>query len=208
MDYSEKFESIRKSVVKVVTKKGKTYSGFVIGSGNKIITNVKALEGDEIVKVVFNSEKGIWPIERGCNFHQDPKYQYVINSAVISIPEFYPPLNKFCPLSEVYVGQEVFFAGFSESDNHDVYGIPSNIISKVKCGVSRYLIRIDRCIPVSFSGGPLFNLKGELLGILGSIQLNNNIARHFETDNDIDLVKFRQEPGYVFPIEYLECNKL
>ncbi|HWK23661.1 MAG TPA: serine protease [Ureibacillus sp.] len=166
MDFSKQFEQIKGSVVNICVLNNvqekeiiSSGSGVLIGDGTRIITcshcikpnrlNIARLSGEEKVqkcKIIFN----------------DP----ITDIAILEVDKSLGKGVKIGKSSAVKIGQEAFVVGF-----------PLNIkkITALSANIAGFepldgfeLIRIDSSINHGNSGGPLFNSKGELIGIVNA----------------------------------------
>ena len=147
-------EKAKKSVVTIKTPSG-SGSGFVASADGLIITNNHVVENHETVEIHFPDGRTTVasPIKKGLSV-LDVAYLKVDGSKFD-----YLPMNTNCNTGdEVYaIGAPL---GLSESVSK---GIISNCDRTLK-GVK--FIQTDAAVNAGNSGGPLINMKGEVVGLL------------------------------------------
>ena len=145
-------------------------SGFLFTSTGLIVTNYHVVENANRIEVVF-PEKHLK--KSGTVRIKDAKNDI----AVVEVKEFsysdisaQPIPYSFADISSVKVGQEVFTLGFPLGD---IMGTKSRlstgrINSQFGIQDDPRLFQISNPLQPGNSGGPLFNLKGELVGVVVS----------------------------------------
>ena len=154
-DYSKMVSSSVKSVVTVKTDIGHG-SGFFISSDGLIITNNHVIEKAKEIEVIMNAGFSL-PA-------QVVSYDADNDVAIIKIAG-----NGFKPLflkdtDEVGIGEEVIAIG-TPLDISLGQTVTKGIISGTRELEDRKLYQMDAGIQHGNSGGPLLNIKGEVIGI-------------------------------------------
>lgn len=145
-------EKVRKATVKLVDDNFRTGSGFFIAP-DMIVTNIHVVAGDRDVSVFGRDSKGtvVYNIEKVIG--SDPAHDLVILQ--VSGKQKGTPLS----LSNCQIGQPIFVAGHPKGGKYKISGgvLHSN---------SDTNIRLDAKVHPGNSGGPVLNLKGEVVGIV------------------------------------------
>ena len=158
-------EKVRKATVKLVDHNGGTGSGFFIAP-DMIVTNIHVVAGDQNVSVFGKDSKGtvVYNIEKVIG--SDPAHDLVILQ--VSGKQKGIPLS----LSNCQIGEPIFVAGYPKGAGH-----PKGGKYKISGGIvydnSDTNIRLDAKIYPGNSGGPVLNLKGEVVGIAVSVDEAN-----------------------------------
>ena len=147
-----------------------TGSGFLVSENGLVITNYHVIENAENIEIYFPN--------KNITKHASLKLKDINNDlAILEIDEFefdkisnnHIPYN-LADIRDVKVGQEVFTLGFplgsimgtksrlSTGRINSIYGIQED----------PRLFQIGNPLQPGNSGGPLFNIKGELVGIVVS----------------------------------------
>ncbi len=134
-------------------------SGFVIDPSGIIVTNNHVVEGAELIEVHFNDDT----ILKAELVGRDPK----TDVAVIRVkPEKPLPTVAFGDSDTLRVGEWVLAIGNPFGLGGSVsLGIVSARNRDINAGPYDDFIQTDAAINKGNSGGPLFNLKGEVMGI-------------------------------------------
>ena len=134
-------------------------SGFVIDPSGIIVTNNHVVEGAELIEVHFNDDT----ILKAELVGRDPK----TDVAVIRVkPEKPLPTVAFGDSDKLRVGEWVLAIGNPFGLGGSVsLGIVSARNRDINAGPYDDFIQTDAAINKGNSGGPLFNLKGEVMGI-------------------------------------------
>ncbi|RHW38454.1 serine protease [Lysinibacillus yapensis] len=199
MDFSQQFDEIKDSVVNICVLNSplekkilSSGSGVIIGDGTKIITCSHCIKPNLINIARFSGQDNA------------QKCKVIFNDPIkdIAILEAGKSLGKGVSLSDsstVKIGQEAFVVGF-----------PLNIkkITALSANIAGFeelngyeLIRLDSSINYGNSGGPLFNVDGDLVGIVNAKHgaLSNFLAevqqakpKEMEIIGGANLVKFIQ----------------
>ncbi|WP_185286403.1 S1 family peptidase [Chryseobacterium indologenes] len=164
MDFSVQYEEINSSVVKIIAYQSTFYykkliisngSGVLIDNGRKVITCshcVNIPNTQLLIKTTNNAE------HLGKIIFNDPN----IDIAIIELHTPCPNGVVIGNPNDLKIGQEVFLVGFP-SHTSSISAMGANI-----SGMERGKIFIDASVNHGNSGGPLFNNKGELIGIVNS----------------------------------------
>lgn len=134
-------------------------TGFIIDKDGYILTNNHVIEGADEIKVKLSSEKEFKAEIKG----RDPK----TDLALIKIKSWKNlPAAKLGNSDELRVGEWVIAIGNPFGLDHTVTaGIISAKGRVIGAGSYDNFIQTDASINPGNSGGPLFNLKGEVIGI-------------------------------------------
>ncbi len=134
-------------------------SGFVIDPSGVIVTNNHVVEGAETIEVRFNDDTVLKAELVG----RDPK----TDLAVIRVkPEKPLPVVSFGDSDKLRIGEWVMAIGNPFGLGGSVsLGIVSARNRDINAGPYDDFIQTDAAINKGNSGGPLFNLRGEVMGI-------------------------------------------
>jgi len=134
-------------------------SGFVVDPSGIIVTNNHVVEGAETIEVHFHDDT----ILKGELVGRDPK----TDLAVIRVkPEKPLPVVAFGDSDKLRVGEWVMAIGNPFGLGGSVsLGIVSARNRDINAGPYDDFIQTDAAINKGNSGGPLFNLKGQVMGI-------------------------------------------
>lgn len=162
-------------------------TGCVIDKSGIILTSAHVIEsGKNIVVTMYNGQNYDAKIVKRFNENED------IVLLKISVPEELKTV-KFGDSEKIKVGQKVFAIGNPFGFNGT---LTQGIISRIDYAKNR--IQTDAAINPGSSGGPLLNIKGEIIGINQAI---------FNPDNNISNIGI----GFAIPInsvkEYLNNSK-
>lgn len=188
----------RKSRLSSDEKLKSSGSGFLLTSTGLVVTNYHVVEDANIIEVVF-PEKNI--IKTATVKIKDTKNDI----AILEIKDFsfselssQPIPFSFADVSSVKVGQEVFTLGFPLGD---IMGTKprlstGRITSQFGIQDDPRLFQISNPLQPGNSGGPLFNTKGEIVGIVIS-SLN---AKYFYENMGI----IPQNVNFAVKVNYLQ----
>ncbi|HIG8636233.1 serine protease [Klebsiella pneumoniae] len=163
MSFVELYKRVENSVVQVITGENKSPTGFstgsVVGDGTKVLTCAHCVQGAKQIAIV---EK-IYP-----NGQID-----VINAKILAIE---PKADLAILGCYRKVGDPVIFSDIKDcpvGSSSFTIGYPANILEKTFLSafistVSESLLRIDCSINQGNSGGPLFNMRGEQIGVVNA----------------------------------------
>ena len=134
-------------------------SGFVVDASGIIVTNNHVVEGAESIEVHFHDDTMLKAELVG----RDPK----TDLAVIRVkPEKPLPIVSFGDSDKLRIGEWVMAIGNPFGLGGSVsLGIVSARNRDINAGPYDDFIQTDAAINKGNSGGPLFNLKGEVMGI-------------------------------------------
>lgn len=142
-------------------------SGFII-EGGYIVTNHHVIEDAKAIKVVFNDGETVESTVVGSDKTFDIAVLKVKTSKSLT------PV-KIGDSSAVRIGEEVIAIGTPSSIEFAgslTYGVVSGLDRKIeitddygKVVRTMYLIQTDATLNPGNSGGPLFNMKGEVIGV-------------------------------------------
>jgi 2-alkenal reductase len=171
------YESVSPGTVAIITDQGQG-SGFVYDSQGNVVTNYHVIEGANSVEVRFTSGYMAYGTIAGTDLDSD--------LAIIKVDA---PANELHPLplgdsTSLKVGQTVVAIG-------NPFGLNSTMTVGIISALGRTLdsahstadgsmftagdiIQTDAAINPGNSGGPLFNIKGEVIGINRAIRTNSS----------------------------------
>jgi len=134
-------------------------SGFVVDASGIIVTNNHVVEGAETIEVHFHDDT----ILKGELVGRDPK----TDLAVIRVKPAKPlPVVSFGDSDKLRIGEWVMAIGNPFGLGGSVsLGIVSARNRDINAGPYDDFIQTDAAINKGNSGGPLFNLRGEVMGI-------------------------------------------
>lgn len=137
-------------------------SGFLISADGYIVTNYHVVEEAQKITITFSDEKKLDAILIG--------YDNRTDLALLKVDSNYPlPFVKFGNSDESRVGDKIIAignpfglggtvtTGIISSQTRDISSNPANIIDN--------FIQTDAAINRGNSGGPMFNMDGEVIGI-------------------------------------------
>ncbi len=137
-------------------------SGFVVGSDGVILTNAHVVEGADEVKVKLSDRREFKGKVVGIDKQTD--------IAVVRIDAKGLPTVKLGDPSKIRVGEWVLAIGSPFGfENTATAGIVSGTSRSLPEGTYVPFIQTDAAVNPGNSGGPLFNLKGEVIGINSAI---------------------------------------
>lgn len=164
MDYSSVYKKVNDSIVNVVFQQGpkafSTGTGVLIDDGSKILTCAHCVSMSQ-QNLIFDrkTQKSI-PVS--VFFYGDPN----IASQDIAILQASSSLGCGIPIihsANMEIGNEVFTIGFPYTFTSEKT-LTSGNIAAFESG----LIKIDTSVNNGNSGGPLFNVNGEIVGIINA----------------------------------------
>src|SRR4051812_16024764 len=137
-------------------------SGFIVDSNGVILTNAHVVEGADEVRVKLSDRREFKGKVAGLDHTTD--------IAVVKIDATNLPTVKLGDASKVRVGEWVVAIG-------SPFGFENTVTSAIVSGTSRSLpegsyvpfIQTDAAVNPGNSGGPLFNMRGEVIGINSAI---------------------------------------
>lgn len=146
-------------------------SGFIISEDGYIVTNHHVIDGADEITITLNDQRQFDAELIGSDQRSD--------LALIKIAAEGLPTVTFGDVSDVKVGQWVLAIGSPFNLSHSVAaGIVSFVgrtLPPQRTGQSNYVsfIQTDVAINPGHSGGPLFNLAGEVIGVNSQIYSNS-----------------------------------
>lgn len=153
-------------------------SGFIISSEGYIVTNYHVIEQAEKITVILSNDQKIEAKLIGSDSHSDIALLKIESKAPL-------PFVKFANSDESRIGDFVLTIG-------NPFGLGSTVTSGIISAKARDIntnssniidnfIQTDAAINLGNSGGPMFNLKGEVIGINFAIvsPTGNNIGIGF-----------------------------
>lgn len=160
MDFSKLYKNVAKSVVNVVQLDAdnnfcSTASGVIIDDGTKVLTCFHCVEG--------NFKNGIL-IDKSSALVQLGKISFKDKKRDIAIIDFGQTIGAPATLkssSTLEIGNDIFTIGFPYSLKSEKTLTTGNITA-----FENSLIKIDASVNNGNSGGPLFNINGEVVGIV------------------------------------------
>jgi serine protease Do len=167
-------------------------TGFVIDPNGYIVTNAHVVEGATEVKVKLADEREFKAAVVG----RDPRLDIALLKidGVANLPT--APLGQSDPLR---VGESVLAVGNPYGLGHTVtLGIVSAKARAIGAGPYDDFIQTDASINPGNSGGPLFNWRGEVIGINTAIRPGaNNIGFAIPVDAVKNILPQLREKGHV-----------
>ena len=137
-------------------------SGFIVEPGGVILTNAHVVEGADEVRVRLSDRREFKGKVLGVDHQSD--------IAVVKIDATGLPVVKFGDPAQVRVGQWVLAIGSPFGfENTATVGIVSATSRSLPDGTYVPFIQTDAAVNPGNSGGPLFNMKGEVIGITSQI---------------------------------------
>jgi serine protease Do len=137
-------------------------SGFIVEPGGVILTNAHVVEGADEVRVRLSDRREFKGKVLGVDHQSD--------IAVVKIDATGLPVVKLGDPSQVRVGEWVLAIGSPFGfDNTATVGIVSATSRSLPDGTYVPFIQTDAAVNPGNSGGPLFNMKGEVIGINSQI---------------------------------------
>ncbi|PSB31445.1 trypsin-like peptidase domain-containing protein [Chlorogloea sp. CCALA 695] len=152
------YAKVSPAVVSINTG-SKTGSGTIISSEGLVLTNAHVVQGDRTATIILANNKQIAGDIIGFGAKG-------LDLAVIKLRgQNKLPVVPFASTNSVLVGQRVFAIGnpFGQFSGSLTTGIISRIDRE------KGLIQTDAAINPGYSGGPLLNTKGELIGVNSGI---------------------------------------
>jgi len=137
-------------------------SGFIVEPGGVILTNAHVVEGADEVRVRLSDRREFKGKVLGVDHQSD--------IAVVKIDATGLPVAKLGDPSQVRVGEWVLAIGSPFGfENTATVGIVSATSRSLPDGTYVPFIQTDAAVNPGNSGGPLFNMKGEVIGINSQI---------------------------------------
>jgi len=137
-------------------------SGFIVEPGGVILTNAHVVEGADEVRVRLSDRREFKGKVLGVDHQSD--------IAVVKIDATGLPVVKFGDPARVRVGEWVLAIGSPFGfENTATVGIVSATSRSLPDGTYVPFIQTDAAVNPGNSGGPLFNMKGEVIGINSQI---------------------------------------
>jgi serine protease Do len=137
-------------------------SGFIVGANGVILTNAHVVEGADEVRVKFTDRREFKGKVVGVDKQTD--------IAVVRIEAKDLPTVKLGDPSKIRVGEWVLAIGSPFGfENSVTAGIVSATSRSLPEGTYVPFIQTDAAVNPGNSGGPLFNLRGEVIGINSAI---------------------------------------
>ena len=162
MDYSNVFKAVSPSIVNVVQLDSSnnfcsTASGVLIGDGSKLLTCFHCVNANLANGVLINKTNN--HVQLGDIIFSDKDNDIAILDlhTIIGIPA------TIVSSSSLEIGNEVFTIGFPYSFNSEKTLTTGNVAA-----FEYGLIKIDTSVNNGNSGGPLFNINGEVIGIVNA----------------------------------------
>lgn len=167
MDFSNEFHQVQNSIVRVLSIQGtglnqqilSVGSGVLVGNGSKALTCSHCILPHTQTIVAFSGQN---TGHIATLIFNDPALD-------IAVLEFQNPIGQGVIIGDsnlLRIGQETFVAGFP------MYSTTITTLFAHIAGFEIYnnnqLIKIDSSVNHGNSGGPLFNMQGQLIGIINS----------------------------------------
>jgi PKD repeat protein len=150
---------VRDSVVRIETELG-SGSGFIIDSNGLILTNNHVISGAEEITVY---------LEDGTSYDgevlaRDPSH----DMAVVKINAVGLPALEIGDYDSVELGQQVVVLGYPLGNEN--ISVTSGLVSAVEydSGTNITWIQTDSAVNPGNSGGPMLNLKGQIIGMVAA----------------------------------------
>lgn len=158
--YEKIVETARPAVVLIAveTEKGiGTGSGFIIGPSGYIVTARHVVEDAKQITVFLPDGRQMSAAV--------VRYSTIFDAAVIKLEGFGFPALRFGDSDVVRQGQEVLVLGypFATSLGRESVTVTRGIISAIR--TSEGVLQIDAALNPGNSGGPVLNLRGEVIGV-------------------------------------------
>jgi serine protease Do len=137
-------------------------SGFIVEPGGVILTNAHVVEGADEVRVRLSDRREFKGKVLGVDHQSDV--------AVVKIDATGLPVVRLGDPAQVRVGEWVLAIGSPFGfENTATVGIVSATSRSLPDGTYVPFIQTDAAVNPGNSGGPLFNMKGEVIGITSQI---------------------------------------
>ncbi|MEI7557136.1 trypsin-like peptidase domain-containing protein [Candidatus Chlorohelix sp.] len=179
------------AVVTVYTKATRTTTGsqFTVGTGSGaiisengyILTNAHVVSGAQGISVAFNNGQKVAAAQL-VGIDEDG------DIAVLKVDVKTPAVLKFGDSSKVEIGETVIAIGAALGDfrNSVTKGVVSGLNRTIPGDTSpNVYIQTDASINHGNSGGPLLNLKGEIIGINTAVVRSVNSGGSSTSANDV-----------------------
>lgn len=162
MDYSSVYKKVSPSVVNVVqldvnNNFCSTASGVLIADGSKVLTCFHCVDVNLKNGVLIDKSSGLVQLGSIMFFDKDN------DIAILDIGKSIGPSATLVSSSSLEIGNEIFTIGFPYSINSEKTLTTGNIAAFENGG-----IKIDTSVNNGNSGGPLFNTRGEVVGIVNA----------------------------------------
>lgn len=162
MDYSNTYKKVSPSVVNVVqldvnNKFCSAASGVLIADGSKVLTCFHCVDANLKNGILVDKSSGLVQLGSILFFDKDN------DIAILDIGKSFGPSATLVSSSTVEIGNEIFTIGFPYSINSEKTLTTGNVAAFENGG-----IKIDTSVNNGNSGGPLFNTKGEVIGIVNA----------------------------------------
>lgn len=161
------------------TESAASGSGFIVSSNGYVVTNYHVIEGADSITVSTNNGKSYEATVRGYNENYDVAVLKINATGLQAVT-----LGKS---SDANVGDEVVTIGNPLGEL--TFSLTSGAISALNREVTfsqnntMKLIQTDAAINSGNSGGPLFNLYGEVIGITNAKYSSGNSSSEASIDN-------------------------
>lgn len=162
MDYSKLYKSVSASVVNVVQLDSNnilcsTASGVLIADGSKVLTCAHCVDASLKNGILVDKARGL--IQLASIIFSDSDNDI----AILDLGKSIGPSATLVSSSALEIGNEIFTIGFPYSINSEKTLTTGNVAAFENGG-----IKIDTSVNNGNSGGPLFNVKGEVVGIVNA----------------------------------------
>ncbi len=171
-------KSCTPATVALVSFRGDTGTGVIVSEDGLILTAAHVIQGDEITQVVFEDGRIEKARVLGANFTRD--------AAMVKLEGKGPyPYVKLGDSDNLQVGSFVVALGHAKGFDPDRRA-PIRLGRLATDGKQRFLV--SECTLIGGdSGGPLFDLTGNLIGI------HSSIGPHLKINNHVPLSVFKQD---------------
>lgn len=176
MDYSNVYKKVEKSIVNIIQLNGtavvSTGTGTIIGNGTCVLTCSHCVNTTFKNGIYIKSNNNFIP---GTIIFNDPN----MDIAILQFPSSLGNGLKISPSDNMEIGNEIFTVGFPYSFPSEKTLTAGNIAA-----FENNLIKIDTSVNNGNSGGPLFNIHGEIVGVI-----NTKLGRLSKFLEDIENAK-------------------
>lgn len=175
MDYSSVYKKVEKSIVNVIQLSGtsavSTSTGTIIGDGTYVLTCSHCVN-TMLQNGIFIKPNTFIP---GTIVFNDSD----MDIAILQFPSSLGEGIKIVSSDKMEIGNEIFTVGFPYSFPSEKTLTAGNIAA-----FEKNLIKIDTYVNNGNSGGPLFNIEGEIIGVI-----NTKLGRLSKFLEDVEKAK-------------------
>ena len=147
-------------------------SGFIIGDGKYVITNNHVIENAEKIAV----RNGLGEVRNAKVFKVSKNYDLAILQLENSYDKKYSIKNE--KFIDPVAGEDVIILGYPAAGlTYDYPTITEGIVSKVFVGEGDGIFLTSATVNPGNSGGPVINLKGDLIGVIFAATNLSEVAK-------------------------------